>query len=43
MSLKANYADAVKVYERIKKDYPASSEGTLVDKYIARAEAMIAK
>ncbi len=38
-----NYTEAKEVYERIKKDYPASSEGTLVDKYIARAEAMIAK
>jgi tetratricopeptide (TPR) repeat protein len=34
------YADALTVYQRIKKDFPASNEAYDVDKYIARAEAM---
>jgi TolA-binding protein len=38
---KGNYKEAKEIYEKIKKDYPSSTEGALVDKYIARAEAMI--
>lgn len=38
-----DYNDALTLYKRIKKDYPSSSEGTLADKYIARAEAMSGK
>ena len=29
-------ASALKLYDRIKKDYPTSAEGTQIDKYIAR-------
>ena len=31
-------ADALKLYEEIKKDYPQSAEGTTIDKYIARVK-----
>lgn len=37
---KGSYKEAVSVYERIKKDYPASSEGTQAERYIARANAL---
>ena len=37
---KGNYKDAAEVYGRLKKDYPASSEGMQAERYIARAEAM---
>lgn len=40
---KSNYKEAKDVYERLRKDYPASSEGAQADKYISRAEAMIGK
>ncbi len=36
-----NYADALKVYERIKDEYPESTEGSLIDKYIARAKLLL--
>jgi len=36
-----NYANALKVYEQIKSDYPNTNEGRNVDKYIARAKAML--
>ncbi len=32
----SKFDDALKLYEEIKKDYPQSTEGTTVDKYIAR-------
>jgi tetratricopeptide (TPR) repeat protein len=38
---KGDYKSAKDTYEKIKKDYPSSSEGTTVEKYIARANAMI--
>ncbi len=38
---KGNYKDSKEVYEKIKKDYSASVEANQVDKYIARADAMI--
>lgn len=38
--MKGNYKEAASVYNRIKKDYPSTSEGQQVEKYIARAEAM---
>jgi TolA-binding protein len=38
---KGNYKDSKDAYEEIKKDYPASQEAQQVEKYIARAEAMI--
>ncbi len=34
------YKDALLVYERIKKDYPNSTEGRNIDRYIARAGAL---
>jgi tetratricopeptide (TPR) repeat protein len=37
---KGEYKDAISVYERIKKDYPTSSEGAQADRYIARASAL---
>ena len=37
---KANYADAVKLYERIKNEYAETIEGREMDKYIARAKAL---
>ncbi|MFM8432054.1 MAG: tetratricopeptide repeat protein, partial [Bacteroidota bacterium] len=37
---KGSYKEAVDVYERIRKDYPTSSEGTQAEKYAARASAM---
>jgi tetratricopeptide (TPR) repeat protein len=33
-----NYSEALKLYERIKEKYPESSEGTSIDRYIARAK-----
>ncbi len=41
--VKGDWSAAKSAYERIKKDYPTSNEGTQVDKYIARADAMISK
>jgi tetratricopeptide (TPR) repeat protein len=38
--LSAKYADALKIYERIKNQYPESSEGVTIDKYIARAKLL---
>lgn len=35
------YQDAVKLYERIRDDHPASAEGRDIEKYIARAESYI--
>ena len=40
---KGNFDGAKSAYEQIKKDYPTSNEGAQADKYIARAEAMMAK
>jgi tetratricopeptide (TPR) repeat protein len=39
--LLADYDKAVKVYERIKYDFPASNEAREIDKYIARAKGMM--
>jgi len=33
-----DYSEALKLYERIKEKYPESSEGTSIDRYIARAK-----
>jgi tetratricopeptide (TPR) repeat protein len=35
------FTDAMKVYERIKTEYPESTEGTSIDKYIARVKLLI--
>jgi tetratricopeptide (TPR) repeat protein len=37
------YAKAIELYKEIQKDYPESSEGRKIEKYIARAEASLAK
>lgn len=37
---KGNYADAVKIYERIKAEFPETIEGAEMDKYIGRAKAL---
>lgn len=39
--LSENYSEALKVYERIESEYPESTEGTTIDKYIARAKLLI--
>jgi len=39
--LTGKYADALKVYERIQSDYPESTEGASIDKYIARVKLLI--
>ena len=39
--LTGKYADALKVYERIQSDYPESTEGASIDKYIARVKLII--
>ena len=37
---KGNYADAVKLYERIKNEFSETMEGKEMDKYIGRAKAL---
>jgi tetratricopeptide (TPR) repeat protein len=39
--LTGKYSDALKVYERIESDYPESTEGSSIDKYIARVKLLI--
>jgi len=39
--LQNKYADAMKLYERIQSEYPESTEGTSIDKYIARVKLLI--
>jgi tetratricopeptide (TPR) repeat protein len=41
--LKGNYAEALKIYERIETSYPESTEGTTIEKYIARVNILIKK
>ena len=36
--LQQKYSDALKVYERIRDEYPESTEGTTIEKYIARVQ-----
>jgi tetratricopeptide (TPR) repeat protein len=38
--LDAKYSDALKLYERIKDEYPGSTEGSSIEKYIARAKLL---
>jgi len=38
--ISGKYSDALKLYERIKEEYPASTEGSSIDKYIARAKLL---
>lgn len=37
---KGNYADAVKLYERIKNEFPETVEGMEMEKFIGRAKAL---
>jgi tetratricopeptide (TPR) repeat protein len=39
--LQKKYTDALKVYERIQSEYPESTEGTSIEKYIARVKLLI--
>ncbi len=41
--MNGNYAEALKIYQRIKDEYPESTEGTTIDKYIARAKLLTSK
>lgn len=41
MELVGKYKEAVEVYKKIKNDYNESAEGREVEKYLARAEAML--
>jgi tetratricopeptide (TPR) repeat protein len=38
--LEGKYPDALKLYERIKDEYPSSTEGSSIEKYIARAKLL---
>jgi tetratricopeptide (TPR) repeat protein len=40
---KGDYKEAKNIYQKLKKDYSSSTEAAQIDKYIARAEAMISK
>jgi len=39
--LKGNYAEALKTYEKIQSEYPESTEGMSIEKYIARVKILI--
>jgi tetratricopeptide (TPR) repeat protein len=39
--LNGKYPEALKVYERIENEYPESTEGTTIEKYIARVKLLI--
>jgi tetratricopeptide (TPR) repeat protein len=39
--LGGKYADALKLYERIESEYPESTEGSTIEKYIARVKLLI--
>ncbi|MGB4291266.1 MAG: tetratricopeptide repeat protein [Bacteroidales bacterium] len=39
--LQQKYAEALKLYERIKNEYPESTEGATIDKYIARVKLLM--
>jgi tetratricopeptide (TPR) repeat protein len=39
--LNNKYSEALKMYERIENEYPESTEGTTVEKYIARVKLLI--
>ena len=39
--LNGKYSEALKVYERIESSYPESTEGTSIEKYIARVKLLI--
>jgi tetratricopeptide (TPR) repeat protein len=39
--LQKKFPEALKIYERIKSEYPESTEGTSIDKYIGRVKILI--
>jgi tetratricopeptide (TPR) repeat protein len=39
--LSSKYSDALKLYQRIENEYPESTEGMTIDKYIARVKMLI--
>ena len=39
--LNGKYSEALKIYERIESEYPESTEGTTIEKYIARVKLLI--
>ncbi|MDR2910696.1 MAG: soluble NSF attachment family protein [Bacteroidales bacterium] len=39
--LSGKYSDALKLYERIKNEYPSSTEGASIEKYIARVKLLM--
>jgi tetratricopeptide (TPR) repeat protein len=39
--LSGKYSEALKIYERIESEYPESTEGTTIEKYIARVKLLI--
>jgi len=39
--LNGQYSEALKIYERIQKEYPESTEGISIEKYIARVKLMM--
>jgi len=39
--LKGKFPDALKIYERIETEFPESTEGTTIEKYIARIKVLI--
>jgi tetratricopeptide (TPR) repeat protein len=39
--LNGKYTEALKIYERIENEYPLSTEGTTIEKYIARVKLLI--
>ncbi len=39
--LNGKYSDALKVYERIESEYPESTEGAVIEKYITRIKLLI--
>jgi len=41
--LNGKYADALKIYEKIEKEYPESTEGRAIEKYIARIKLLISQ
>ena len=38
--LENNYSEALKLYERIRDEYPESNEGTTIEKYISRVKVL---
>ena len=39
--LNGNYGEALKIYERIRDEYPESTEGSTIEKYIARVKLLM--